>query len=299
MTKLKQSIRWTAVLLYHRLKLAARRNHRYRLFSSAFREGVIRKLACYSKKSIKDITAIVGKNGQNTKSIYKRAVIDSWYYEIEFYLCKKADSRIFDCRVNTPVVTNQLQSPITVCAFDNHCQNVILVTPPNNDTRMAFNNNTIISEPHTKSKIPDIPLAGTTTYNDLGSSSKSLFISSAVNHQCQSIVSFTPPCIDTHIAFNNGTSTSKKLLPPTKKKPNVNRRSSSRIATNNSLYYYKQWLNKPKYQELILIKDHATISNLPYVKLTEMKPEIRFHRPQLHDRTETNRAISCHRRYFE
>ena len=40
---------------------------------------------------------------------------------------------------------------------------------------MAFNNNTnITSEPPTKSNIPDIPLAGTTTYNDLGSSSKSL-----------------------------------------------------------------------------------------------------------------------------
>ena len=280
MTKLKQSIRWTAVLLYHRLKLAARRNHRYRLFSSAFSEGVIRKLACYFNQSIKEITVIVGKNGQNTKSIYKRAVIDSRYYKIEFYLCKKADNRIFDYREKTPIVADRLRSPRSTCAVDKHCQYVIPTTPLNNDTRMALYNNTIIkSEPPTKSINANIILSGPTTCNDLGSSSKSLFISPAVNHQCQSIKSFTPPCIDTHIAFNNGTSTSKKLLPPTKKKPNVNRRSSSRIATNNSLYYYKQWLNKPKYQELILIKDHATISNLPYVKLTEMKTEIGFHRP--------------------
>ena len=101
MTLLKQSIAWTAVLLYHRLKLTARRNHRYRLSSSTFSEGVIHKLACYFNNSIKDITAIVGDNGQNTKSIYTRALIDSQYYEIEFYLCKKADSRIFNCTANT------------------------------------------------------------------------------------------------------------------------------------------------------------------------------------------------------
>ena len=38
-------------------------------------------------------------------------------------------------------------------------------------------------------------------------------------------------------------------------------------------------MNLPKYLELILVKDHLTISNLPYVKLTEMKTEIGFHRP--------------------
>ena len=214
MTELKQSIRWTAVLLYHRLKLAARRNHRYRLFSSTFCDGVIRKLACYFNKSIRDITAIVGKNGQNTKSIYKRAVIDSRYYEIEFYLCKKADNRIFDYTVNTPVVANQLQSPTTICAVDKHCQYVILATPPNNDTRMSFNNNTNIkSESLTKSIILDIPTADTTTNNDLGSTSKSFFITSADNHLCQSNVSFTPPGMDTSNTLNDTTSTSTTLLP--------------------------------------------------------------------------------------
>ena len=157
---------------------------------------------------------MLGITARTQKNIYRRALIDSRFYEIEFYLCKKADSRIFNYTVNTPVVANQLQSPITVCAFDNHCQNVILVTPPNNDTRMAFNNNTnITSEPHTKFKIPDIPLAVTTTYNNQRSSSQLPFINSAVNHQCQSIVSFTPPCIDTGNTFNDRTSTSTILLP--------------------------------------------------------------------------------------
>ena len=61
MTLLKQSIVWTAVLLYHRLKMAARRKHRYRLSLSTFCTGVIHKLAYYFNYSIKNITIIVGK----------------------------------------------------------------------------------------------------------------------------------------------------------------------------------------------------------------------------------------------
>ena len=142
MTLLKQSIARTAVLLYHHLKLAARRKHQYRLSLSTFCTRVIHKLAYYFNYSIKNITVLVGDNGRNTKSIYKRALIDSWFYKIEFYLCKKADSRIFNCTANTTVATSQLQSPITVSVFDKYCYTVVSVTPPNIDTRMACNNNT-------------------------------------------------------------------------------------------------------------------------------------------------------------
>ena len=209
MTSLKQSITWAAVLLYHRLKLPARTNHRYRLDSSIFCTGVIHKLAFYFNNSTKYISAIVGVNGKNTKSIYKRALIDSRFYEIEFYLCKKADSRIFNCTTNTPVVTSQLQSPATFSAFDNRRHNVVLVIPPNIETRMAINNNTsITSESDKNSILPTIPVAGTTIDKNQWSSSQSPSIISAVNNHRRSIVSVTPSYIYTRIAMNDNTSTS-------------------------------------------------------------------------------------------
>jgi len=54
---------------------------------------------------------------------------DSRFYEIEFYICKKADNRIFNCTTNTPVFTSQLQSPTTNSVFDMHCHTVVSVTP--------------------------------------------------------------------------------------------------------------------------------------------------------------------------
>ena len=94
MTLLKQSIAWTAVLLYHRLKLTAKTNHRYRLESTTFCTGVIHKLAFYYKNSIDSICTIVGDNGRNTKRIYNRALIACRLNDIEYYLCKKTDNRI-------------------------------------------------------------------------------------------------------------------------------------------------------------------------------------------------------------
>ena len=88
MTPLKQSIVWTAVLLYHRLKLATRMNHRYRLDSTICCTGVIHKLAFYYKNSIESISTIVGR-------IYNRALTACRLNEIEYYLCEKADNRIF------------------------------------------------------------------------------------------------------------------------------------------------------------------------------------------------------------
>ena len=172
MTLLKQFMVWTAVLLYHRLKMAARRKHRYRLSSSTFCTGVIHKLAYYFNYSIKHITAIVGKNGLNTKQIYKKAMRDSWFYEIESYICKKADNRISNCTTNTPVVTSQLQSTTTASVFDKYCHTVVSVTPPTIDTSQAINDNTNHKlESDKNSQLPHISLTGTTIDNKERSSS--------------------------------------------------------------------------------------------------------------------------------
>ena len=125
MTSLKQFIAWTAVLLYHRLKLAARTNHRYRLDLTTFCTGVIHKLAFYFKNSIKSISITVGVNGRNTKRICNRALIDSRFYETEYYLCKKLDNRRFNYKATTPIITSQLQSPPIVSAVDNYCNSKV------------------------------------------------------------------------------------------------------------------------------------------------------------------------------
>ena len=122
---------------------------------------------------------------------------------------------------------------------------------------MAINNNTNrTSEPDKNSKLPDISLAGTTTTNKQRSSSQSPSIISTVNNHCHSRVSVTLPYIDTRNAIKDNTSTS--TIQVKKISFHINRRSSFRIATKNSLYFYHQWMKIPKYQDLILVKDHVT-----------------------------------------
>ena len=93
------------VLLYHRLKVAARINNRYRLNSKIISTEVIHRLALYCKKSTESIWKIVGVNGRNTKGIYNRLVGQCQTFEIENYIYKKVDQRIFDSTtVNTSTV---------------------------------------------------------------------------------------------------------------------------------------------------------------------------------------------------
>ena len=106
MTPLKQSIVWTAVLLYHRLKVPARSKNRYRLDLAIFCTGVIHKLAFYFKNTIESISKIVGFKGTNTKHIYNITLIRCRYFEIEHYISKKADNRIFNYDATTPIITN-------------------------------------------------------------------------------------------------------------------------------------------------------------------------------------------------
>ena len=83
-----QSIVWTAVLLYHRLKVEARMNNRYRLDLKMICTEVIHKLAFYYKNSVKSICRIVGINGRNTKRIYNRILIRCRSFEIENWIRK-------------------------------------------------------------------------------------------------------------------------------------------------------------------------------------------------------------------
>ena len=82
MTSSQQYIVWTAVLLYHRLKVAARIHNRYRLSSKIISTALIQRLALYYKKSTASILKIVGVNGRNTKRIYKRLVGHCKSFEI-------------------------------------------------------------------------------------------------------------------------------------------------------------------------------------------------------------------------
>ena len=122
---------------------------------------------------------------------------------------------------------------------------------------MAINNNTNHNlEPDKNLKLPDISLAGTTIDNKQRSSSQLSSNISAINNHCHNGVSVTPPFID------------------------INRWLSCCIATKNSLYCYNQLIKLPKYQDLILMKDHVTANDLPYIKFTQMKNDTQGHRQQ-------------------
>ena len=255
MSIIKNSIKWTAVLLYHRLKIAARRKHRYRLSSSAFCTGVIQKLAHYFNYSLQHITTIVGKNGINTKQIYKRAIRDSYFYEIESFICNKADIRICNSTTSSPIFTRQFESPETSCVVDNYCHTLIPVTLPTTNT----NKTTIDNPNHTleldkNSQLPQISVPGTRIDNKEKPSSRLFLNRSSINNLNLNGTLVHQPYVD-----------------------DVNRRSSCRIATKNSLHCYNQWSKIPKYQDLIFVMDHGTVKDLPYMKLSEMNKDTLGH----------------------
>ena len=134
MTSSKQCIVWTAVLLYHRLKVTARTNNRYRLNSKIISTEVIHKLALYYKKSTELICKIVGVNGRNTKRIYNRLVGRYQTFEIEHCICKKADHQFFNNNTTADIITSQLQSPRVLSDVNYICKKV--------DSRIFENNTT-------------------------------------------------------------------------------------------------------------------------------------------------------------
>ena len=77
-------------------------------------------------------------NGRNAKCIYNRALLDSRFYKIKYYLCKKADNRIFNSNVITPIIiATQLQSlqglfSVSPCVDSSH-NSVVLNTQNNTD----------------------------------------------------------------------------------------------------------------------------------------------------------------------
>ena len=132
MTSFKQSIAWTAVLLYHWLKLAALTSNRHTLRPTTFRTEIIYKIASFFRTTLEYIYKIVGVNGRNTNRIHNRALTDSRFYEIEFYLCKKVDKHIFNCNTTTTIITRQLQPPKSFSALsplaDNSCNSIVATT---------------------------------------------------------------------------------------------------------------------------------------------------------------------------
>ena len=135
MTSSKRSNVWTAVLLYHRLKVTARTNNRYRLDSKIICTGVIHKLAFYFKNSVESISRIVGVNGRNTKRIYNRLLLRCRYFEIEQCICKKADHRIFNNITTADIITSQLQSSRVLSDVNYICKKV---------DNSIFDNNTTV-----------------------------------------------------------------------------------------------------------------------------------------------------------
>mmetsp|Transcript_47432 Transcript_47432/g.51232 ORF Transcript_47432/g.51232 Transcript_47432/m.51232 type:complete len:180 (-) Transcript_47432:170-709(-) len=153
MISLKMSIAWTATLLYHCLKLAARTNHRYRLDSTIFCIGLIKSSPFVIKNSMESISTIFRDNGKNTKCIYNRALIACRLNVIEYYLCKKADNRIFHCKASSPIIIKQLQSPPIFSAINNYHNPIICINPTKMNASIATDNNTRTSMNENKIEI--------------------------------------------------------------------------------------------------------------------------------------------------
>ena len=228
MASSKQSIVWTPVLLYHRLKVAARTNNRYRLDLKIICTGVIHKLAFYFKNSVESISRIVGVNGRNTKSIYNRILIWCRYFEIKHCINKKTDHRIFNNNTTTAIITNQLQSSQVLSDVNYICKKA--------DNRI-FNSNA--------------------TSHVMLSQLQSPWVLSDVNNDHDSIVRITQKETATIIVNNNSTNRfreknnqkeSDNLSFPTTIS-HINCQSSSRIATRKSLWFYKQLVNVPNHLE--------------------------------------------------
>ena len=172
MTSSKQCIVWTAVLLYHRLKVAARTNNRYRLNSKIISTEVIHRLALYYKKSTESICNIVGVNGRNTKGIYNRLVGQCQTFEIENCICKKADQRIFNNNTTTAIIIQQSQSP-GILSDVQQVHNILVCITYNNKNSIICNNNntTSFSEQNNHKKCVNLSLQTTISYMNRRSSS--------------------------------------------------------------------------------------------------------------------------------
>ena len=121
-------------------------NNRHILLLATFCKVVIHKLAPFFRTSVKYIYSIDGVNGRNAKCIYNRALLDSRFYKIKYYLCKKADSRIFNSNVTAPIITTQLQSPqglfsVSPCVDSSH-NSIVLNTQNNTDAGTGLVDNT-------------------------------------------------------------------------------------------------------------------------------------------------------------
>ena len=177
MTSSKQCIVWTAVLLYHRLKVAARMHNRYRLNSKIISTAIIHRLALYYKKSTASILKIVGVNGGNTKRIYNRLVGRCQSFEIQNCIYKKADRRIFDCNtVNTStaiISTQQSQSPGKLSNVEQVHDILVCITDKDTNKIICNNKNiTSFSEQINHKKCPNLSLQRTFSYMNRRSSSR-------------------------------------------------------------------------------------------------------------------------------
>ena len=230
MTSFKQSIAWTAVLLYHRLKLAATSNNRRRLVKTIFCTGVLHKLASFFRTSVESISTIVGINGRNTKRIYNRALIDSRFYEIEFYLCKKADNRIFNCNAIATTITTQFQSPKSFYALcpvpSNWCTCIVATFQTGTDESYSTNDN---SASTCTNRTDDNTILNTPYQADPPHK--------VHHHKHHLPKKYTK--ITTHNQQHNNLHSFNSIF-------GSNRRSSSRIAIKNSLHSYKQLIIQPK-----------------------------------------------------
>ena len=264
MTSFKQSIAWTAVLLYHRLKIAALTCNRHTLRSTIFHTEIIVKIATFFRTTLEYICKIVGVNGRNTKRIYNRALTDSRFYEIEFYLCTKADKNILNSNVSTSSTdTSQLPSNPKGCSiassskFD--CSSTSIIPSSRNDTIVGNSTSVHMVNSQSMSKINH------TQYFTSNTSHNIQF--KAVVYNNHDDVTFR----GTDYLKNNTPITINTIL-------DINRRSSTRVAIKQSLHLYKQLINLPKYQELILIMNHLIPNDIPYVPFSKMKNNICTHR---------------------
>ena len=261
MASLKKSIVWTAVLLYHRLKVAARMNNRYRLNSKIISNEVIHRLALYFKQSSESICKIVGVNGRNTKDIYNRLVGRCQTFEIENCIYKKADQRILNNNTTSAIVSTE-QSHLPGILSNIQQVHDILVCITNKDTNTIScndNNPNSFSEQIIEKTCENLTLQTSFSYMNRRSSSriatkKSLTFSKRI---------FIVP---------------KNLIFGRKKYPmNINRRSSFRIATKKSVEFSHQSNTARDYQELILILNHRNNDALPYVRFSKKTKKMYAH----------------------
>ena len=66
------------------------------------------------------------------------ALIDSWFYETEYYLYTKADNNSLNSNVTTPIITSQLPSHpqcLSIAPSRIDCSCISIIPSPQNDTK--------------------------------------------------------------------------------------------------------------------------------------------------------------------